>query len=65
MKLDEIKEAVDDGISVYWKSDIYEVIKGKAGYFVKCTLNDSAIGLTWEDGVTMNGEEEDFYIKYH
>jgi hypothetical protein len=25
--------------------------------------NDYTIGLTWLDGVTLNGDEKDFYIK--
>ncbi len=61
MTLQEIKAAVDAGRKVYWKSEAYEVVGGPAGYLIVCVHNDSAIGLTWRDGVTMNGKEEDFY----
>ncbi len=63
MTLDEIKAAVDAGKTVYWKSEIYEVRGSDGQYLVVCTDNDSAIGLTWQDGVTLNGQENDFYVK--
>ena len=63
MKLNEIKEAVDLGKTVCWSNQLYEVVKGKAGYFIHCTSNDYYIGLTHTDNITMNGEEEDFFIK--
>jgi hypothetical protein len=28
-----------------------------------CLSNSNAIGLTWLDGVTMNGEPDEFFIK--
>jgi hypothetical protein len=31
-------------------------------WLIKCELNDHCIGLTWRDGVTMNGKPEDFFI---
>jgi hypothetical protein len=31
-------------------------------WFIVCTANDSAIGLTWLDGVTLNGKPDQFYI---
>jgi len=63
MTLQEIKKAVDEGKVVHCGNSLYEVINGgKAGYLIRCTSNDHCIGLTWQDGVTMNGEEEDFYI---
>ena len=61
MKLDEIKKAVDDGLTVYHQSKIYEVCKDKIGqYLIICTLNDYCIGLTWLDDITLNGEESEF-----
>ena len=63
MTLAEIKQAIEDGLKVYWKQSNYEVIKDSIGqYLICCTSNDHCIGLTWRDEVTMNGEEKDFYI---
>ena len=64
MTLDEIKEAVQAGKTVHWASDAYEVVCDNIGqWFIHCTLNDSYVGLTHTDGVTMNGREDQFYIK--
>ena len=64
MNLAEIKKAVDNGETVNWSNELYEVQKDKNGeYYINCTANNSAIGLTWTDEVTMNGDEKDFYIK--
>ena len=63
MTVHEIKKAVDDGKKVHWSSNIYIVHKVGASYLITCTHNDHTIGLTWLDGVTLNGKEEDFYIE--
>lgn len=63
MTLEEIKAAVDAGKTVCWANTAYEVQKWSTGYIVVYIHNDSAIGLTWRDGVTMNGKPEDFFIK--
>lgn len=64
MTLQEIKDAIDSGKKVCWSNDMYDVIKDKLGqYLIVCSSNQHTIGLTWADGVTMNGKEEDFYIK--
>jgi len=63
MTLDEIKEAVEDGHKVHLIDDGYQVIKDILGqWFIRCTHNGHCIGLTWADGVTINGKPEDFYI---
>ena len=63
MNLQEIKNAVESGKKVHWSNEAYEVTKDKAGqWFIHCVLNDFYIGLTWADGVTMNGKESEFYI---
>lgn len=63
MTLEEIKEAIADGREVHWKSTAYDVILDDIGqYLIVCNLNDYTIGLTWMDGVTMNGKEKDFFI---
>ena len=64
MTLQEIKSAVDSGKKVFWNMPSYEVIKDARGeYNIYCFTTRRSIGLTWMDGKTMNGSEEDFYIK--
>jgi len=63
MDVNEIKQAVDDGKKVFWGNDNYEVIKGASGYLIKSKFNNHCIGLTWLDGVTLNGKEEEFFIE--
>lgn len=63
MTLQEIKDAIEAGKTVCWKHDGYGVVKGGSGYLIVCLHNDYTIGLTWRDGVTMNGEPEDFFVK--
>lgn len=64
MTLDEIKAALSAGKRVFWKQPNYEVIEDCIGqYLIRCSNNDHCIGLTWRDGVTMNGKHEDFYLK--
>ena len=65
MELQEIKNELAKGNRVFWSNKNYEVIKSKytQEYLVKCHLNDSYHGLTWRDGVTMNGEPKDFYME--
>ena len=69
MTLKEIKTAVDEGKIVCWKNPMYEVRKyGKIAprscvhYDVVCTSNGDCTGLTWQDGVTMEYAEKDFFI---
>jgi hypothetical protein len=63
MKLDEIKKAVEDGITIHWANDGYKVIKDSIGQFLIVNIwNDSVWGLTWQDGITMNESEHKFYI---
>ena len=58
MTLQEIKNALSEGKRVFWKSTSYEVIKDNIVH-----TGGHIIGLTWTDGVTLNGKEEDFFIK--
>lgn len=63
MNLDQIKNAIANGQKVYWSNETYEVILDSIGqYLIKCKTNDYCIGLTWQDGATLNGEEKDFFI---
>ena len=64
MTLSQIKTAVDQGKTVYWGNKNYQVIKNKFGdYIIYMASNKNEIGLTWVDGVTMNGAEEDFFME--
>lgn len=63
MNLSEIKAAVDSGKTVHWSNDGYTVIKDKGGkYLVLFVFTGDCIGLTWEDGKTLNGREENFFL---
>lgn len=63
MTLEEIKQALDDGKKVFWANKSYEVIKDSVDqYLIICRLNDNCIGLTWRDGVTLNGKPEQFFV---
>ena len=64
MTLNEIKEAVNNGVNVYWKNKGYRVIKSGFNQYkyLIVYLDKDAIGLTWSDGITLNGKEEDFFI---
>lgn len=63
MTLDEIKSAVDKGLKVHQTHEGYQVIKSKFGeYLITYKYNEWCIGLTWRDGVTLNGTEDQFFI---
>lgn len=61
MTLDEIKSNVLSGNRVFWVNTSYEVIQDKHGEWI---INHvlCPIGLTWSDGKTMNGKENEFFI---
>jgi hypothetical protein len=64
MNLQEIKDAVDAGKTVHWTNAGYKVILDNLGrYLIESEFSGSKswIGLTWTDGVTLNGMEEDFF----
>ena len=62
MNLQEIKSAVEAGKNVYHGSGLYKVIKdSKNQWLIKCTSNGYCIGLTHKDGVTLNGQESEFF----
>ncbi|MDV7402572.1 hypothetical protein RZS08_64720, partial [Arthrospira platensis SPKY1] len=59
----KIKEAVDQGLQVHWRSHAYEVIKDSVPqYLVKCNINNHCIGLTNVKGNLLNGNIWDFYV---
>lgn len=63
MTVSEIKKAVDAGKQVFWASLNYAVIKDNIGqYLIHSKCNDHYIGLTWRDGTTLNGREDEFFV---
>lgn len=63
MTLEEIKQAVLDGKTVHWTSDEYIVASDNRVHFVVQRIKDKCcVALTWGDGKTLNGKEEDFYV---
>lgn len=65
MTLDEIKTSVDSGKFVFWHNKNYRIIKNKhtGEYLIWSQFNDHCIGLTWRDGVTMNGKPGEFFVE--
>lgn len=67
MQLEEIKRAVDAGQVVHWANDGYRVIKGGLGRYLIVygmgTTRMNCIGLTHQDGRTLNGRPEEFYVE--
>lgn len=66
MTLKEIKAAVKAGKVVHWANSRYTVGCVLTGgvhecWFIACD-GGSTIGLTWVDGVTLNGKPEEFFI---
>jgi hypothetical protein len=63
MSLEAIKAAVSAGRTVHYQSRLYVVEHDSVGqWLIRCTANDSCIGLTWRDGVTLNGDPWHFFI---
>jgi len=68
MTLEEIKNAVLEGKTVYCGNTNYKVIRSKIAFdeyefLIVCQSNGYTVGLTWKDGFTMNGQESEFFIK--
>jgi len=62
MTLQEIKANVKQGNKVYWSNTSYEVTVDTRGQWVISSNGGHHIGLTWADGVTLNGKEQDFFV---
>jgi hypothetical protein len=63
MTLLEIQAAVNRGARVCWRTLDYEVVCDPIGQWLLIYRpTGDAIGLVWEDGRTMNGEPDDFFI---
>lgn len=64
MTLQEIKNAIAAGKRVCWMNHDYVVTIDRYNqYLIYYLPNGNCIGLTHQDGVTLNGNESDFYIK--
>jgi hypothetical protein len=61
MNLDQIKTAVLSGLTVHWANPRYRVIRDRLGQWLITCTGGSTIGLTWADGVTLNGKPEEFF----
>lgn len=70
MTLQEIKNAVESGKTVHWASKAYTVLKDQLRdgthqwliAYLHGTASANYVGLTWRDGVTVNGRPEQFFI---
>lgn len=64
MNLLEIKRAVNEGLIVCWGTRDYVVehVRNEDRYFIKSLATGHAIALTWSDGLTLNGKEEEFFV---
>ena len=63
MTIEQIKGAVDLGLSVKWANDGYDVIKDSLGqYLIKYRPTGHCIGLTNAAGDNLNGQPEQFYV---
>ena len=68
MTLTEIKNAVDRGEKVFYRHDgsivekVFYTDTQVHDYHIVYKRNDFRVCLTWKDGITMNGKEEDFFI---
>lgn len=64
MTLDQIKTAVRGGKTVHWANPAYRVINPKNDqWLIICDLNNSCVGLTHADGVTMSEKPGSFFIQ--
>jgi hypothetical protein len=63
MNLQQIKEALAQGLTVHWVSTQYQVIKHKIfedHYLIKCLHNNSCAPL--EHKGKLSGDEKDYFI---
>lgn len=66
MTLEEIKRAVDAGECVCWYNTAYKVKKDRLGQYLIAYRfghpSSNYVGLTHNDGVTLQGNPDDFFI---
>ncbi len=63
MTLEQIKNAVKNGLNVRWMHHGYTVECNNEQWLITCSYNNSSIDLMRLDGVTLNGKESEFYIE--
>jgi hypothetical protein len=68
MTLQEIKWAVEEGKNVYCGNKNYKVVRKQVEFDeiefqIVCQSNGYTVGLTWKDGKTLNGQENEFFIE--
>jgi hypothetical protein len=63
MNLQEIKQAVISGKKVYWKSELYEVVKDNLDqWFIKCTANNNVAYLAKSNSIMSRDHKgKDFF----
>jgi len=64
MSLDDIKTAIHNGYTVYWKNRNYEVVPtlhGTENLLIKCLSNSYCVGLTRTDGSLIE-KPNDFFL---
>jgi hypothetical protein len=59
--LQEVKQAVDKGLTVYWQTGLYKVIRSGEDYLIKS--GSYCVSLFWADGETSDYKAEDFFIE--
>lgn len=62
MNLAQIKSAITAGQVVHSVNTGYSVILDKIGQYLICHHSKDCIGLTYQDGATLNGNEDEFFI---
>jgi hypothetical protein len=66
MNLTQIKAAVDAGLKVCWSNCMYVVrhncLSGYSIVYDEGGAKENQIGLTWSDGVRLNGEPDEFFV---
>jgi len=64
MTLAEILRALDEGLPVHWQNPGYVVERsaGGATCVIRSLSTGHCISLTWADGITLNGMEDEFFI---
>lgn len=63
MNIQQIKYNVTKGKVVHYQTDDYVVKKVKQRWCIVHSETEASIPLTWSDGVTLVGDEQDFYIE--
>jgi hypothetical protein len=64
MNREELVAAMDAGLPVRWKNDGYQLFRGTSGEYLKTFKpNGWTIGVFHRDGIGMNVDPKDCYIK--